>query len=176
MHLLLGLPCSHISTPTDQWISSATVGHGSPHHATLPTAHSIPLRFKSFPETTVFIHLTYEQYCLHGRDTMHSGITSSKFRGNILPSSSGTKSTRSKQAEQWLQLTWLPTFRANVLPSSSGLRSKTIKQQSSLVMLAACCLLDLLFELEDGDSIFFWNVRKLLPDCTASHPRKCYSA
>jgi hypothetical protein len=105
--------------------------------------------------------------------------------GIILPSSSGTKSTRCKQAKWWLLLTWLPTFRGNLLPSYSGLRSKTIKQHSSLVMLAACmfpdvseertasiyrveeqaehacskqsdacCLIGLLFEPEDGSSIF----------------------
>jgi hypothetical protein len=36
-------------------------------------------------------------------------------------------------------------------------------------------LLGLLFDPEDGDSMFFRNVGKLMPDYTASYPRGLYS-
>lgn len=36
----------------------------------------------------------------------------------------------------------------------------------------ACCLLDVLFNSEDGDNIFFWNITKLLPDYMMSHSRR----
>jgi hypothetical protein len=42
--------------------------------------------------------------------------------------------------------------------------------------LSAACLLSLLFDLEDRGSMFFRNACKILPDYTASHPRKEYSS
>jgi hypothetical protein len=37
---------------------------------------------------------------------------------------------------------------------------------------AACCWIGLLFDTEDGGCMFLCNVGKLLPDYTASHPRR----
>jgi hypothetical protein len=49
------------------------------------------------------------------------------------------------------------------MPPSSGSKNKL-----------AACLNGLLFDHEDGDSTFYRNVRKIVPDYTASHPRRQY--
>jgi hypothetical protein len=41
-------------------------------------------------------------------------------------------------------------------------------------LLFAECFLDLLFDTEDGDLTFLWNVYKLIPEYTASHPRSSF--
>jgi hypothetical protein len=52
------------------------------------------------------------------------------------------------------------------------------KSQSGLAcqLLFACYLLGLLFDPEDGGSVFLQNVSELIPDYTVSHPRTQYSA
>jgi hypothetical protein len=50
------------------------------------------------------------------------------------------------------------------------------REETLIVFISACCLLvyvlDLCFNLEDGDSTFILNVGKLLLDYMASHPRR----
>jgi hypothetical protein len=41
-------------------------------------------------------------------------------------------------------------------------------------LLTACFLLDVFFDPDDGGSTFIRNADKLLPDYTASHPRRSY--
>jgi hypothetical protein len=43
--------------------------------------------------------------------------------------------------------------------------------------LPSCWLPALLsFDIEEGDSMFFWNITKLLPDNMVSHPRRQYTS
>jgi hypothetical protein len=73
----------------------------------------------------------------------------------------------------------LPTFRKNVLRPFSGSKSKLIKHRSRQINPAfrTCMFLTgysfgLLFAPEDGSSMFFRKVGKLLSDFKASHPRR----
>lgn len=51
---------------------------------------------------------------------------------------------------------------------------KPSKQHTCHLFLAGC-MLRLLFDPESGGVTFFWNIDVLLPDLTASHPRRYYS-
>jgi hypothetical protein len=53
-------------------------------------------------------------------------------------------------------------------PTSSGLKSKQSEPSSGFYLHRVCSLLDLLFDPEDGDSMFFLNIDELLQDCTVS--------
>jgi hypothetical protein len=56
----------------------------------------------------------------------------------------------------------LPTFKMYVLHSPSGSKGNR---------LLVACLLELLFDLEDGYNRYFRNVCHLLSYCRVSHPR-----
>jgi hypothetical protein len=62
-----------------------------------------------------------------------------------------------------------PTFRGNLFSPSSGSESKSSNQQEENIWLG------LLPHLDDGGNIFMRNVGELLPDYTASQPRRQYS-
>jgi hypothetical protein len=58
-----------------------------------------------------------------------------------------------------------PIFLRNILPPSSRSKIKSSKQEA----VPLCCLLDILFDLKNGETKFLLKLSKLLPDYTASH-------
>jgi hypothetical protein len=66
----------------------------------------------------------------------------------------------------------LADFQWNTRRYIPGDRILYNRRCENLKSYRACCLLGLLFDPEAGGSMFLRNVRKLLPDYTASYPRR----
>jgi hypothetical protein len=68
-------------------------------------------------------------------------------------------------------------FQSTILPPSSRSISKASKKQAaSTIIIHAGCLLSLLFNPEDGSTMFPQNVSELLLDYTTSHLSRQYSS
>jgi hypothetical protein len=68
----------------------------------------------------------------------------------------------------------LPTFRRNVIPPGSKCKPSKQGESKSDFGVVVFFSLSLLFDPEEGGSMFFRNVGELLPDYTASEPLPWY--